>query len=147
MTNTQRHFFDTSRKFRQAVRRGYFLIVEDDYCIASFLKGIIERQGGRAAMVRRADSALKMIREDAHNIKAVIVDLHLYGGGNGREVIDYIEANESGLPYFIYTSDTHAAKEITAIYRRAAIIEKASSVLHLLDALGFDHGRTHSLVG
>ena len=147
MTETQRRFFDTSRKFRQSVRPGYFLIVEDDYCIASFLKNIIKQHGHPAAIVRRADSALQMIEKDADNIKGVIVDLHLYGGGRGEDVIEAIENGYSQLPYFIYTSDIHAAEAIARQYRRAAIIEKASSVLNLLDALGFNHGRTYSCVG
>lgn len=106
-----------------------FLIAEDDAIIAMLIEDVINLSGGAVVAIAPAcDNALDVL--DAHELDAIILDVHLRGG-TSEDVVAIAEAKN--IPVLVCTGS--ATQAMSPAFRNLPVLRKPWRTKDLEQAL------------
>lgn len=95
-----------------------FLIAEDEAIIAMLLEDVIEQRGGAVlATANACDEAMEAL--DAHEVDAIILDVHLKGG-TSEDVVSVARAKN--IPVLVCTGSE--AQALSPPFRNLPVLRK-----------------------
>ncbi|MBL6082754.1 response regulator [Belnapia sp. T18] len=101
--------FDQAGEGSQATRP-VILVVEDQALIAILIGDIIQAAGYDAVFAHSGEAALAMAKTVEH-LSAVITDIHLMHGIDGRSVLRHLRKSNPRLPAVVVTGFENSAPE------------------------------------
>jgi len=136
MTGEATELIDAGRRLRRTIRKGAFLILEDDPDTVEMLRRLLGFHGEKCEAFDSPEMLLLRVQCDPGDIKCVIIDVHLSYGISGEDVARSIDARHPQIVTVVHTADDEAARRISQECERITVIRKGGDFCELLKSLG-----------
>jgi len=139
ISKSTKSYINTSQKVRTIIRQmisgGYCVVISEDSLCFSFVKSILKANGIETNLANFTYSA-SLLKEDAHHVISIIVDIDKHSYLKAVHTIEMIEKQYPEIPYIVFTGDSYVASWISDRYPKLNILIKDDNMIDLIDALG-----------
>src|ERR1700744_239250 len=95
----------------------FYLIVDDEPGIRTYLKAILESRGIESLEAASADEALQLLRKFNDRIDLVISDIRIPGDMNGVDLAYQVRKSNPTLPVMFISDDEKAPPGFEFVYK------------------------------
>jgi len=136
MTGEATELIDAGRRLRRTIRKGAFLVLEDDQDTVEMLRRLLAFHGEACETFANPDMLLLRVQSDPRDVKCAIIDVRLSNGMSGEDVARSIDARYPQIVTVVHTADDEAARRIAEDCDRITVIRKGGDFCELLKSLG-----------